>query len=137
MVRGFRPSLGMVLAVVAGLIVLLVGLDLGLGVFLTLMLAVVAAALVGAYFSTRRQQAPRAQRPGRAPTPPRPQLRAGHEVITVRDLGGALSEHVPAGTRGVITAAGWDGLHASFTIYGAMGTRQARCRVRPDDVRRV
>ncbi|NKQ59034.1 hypothetical protein HFP15_39950 [Amycolatopsis sp. K13G38] len=134
MVRGFRPSWRLVLALVTGLAVLLVGLDLHLGVFLTLVLAVVAAALVGAY-SGRRPGAPQARRRRREPE--RPQLRAGHEVITVRDLGGAFSEHVPAGTRGVITAAGWDGLHASFTIYGPLGSRQARCRVGPDDVRRI
>ncbi len=135
MVRGFRPSWRLVLAAVTGLAVVLVGLDLGLGVFLTLMLAVVAAALVGAYVSGRRPAVGQARRPHRALE--RPQLRAGHEVITVRDLGGAFSEHVPAGTRGVITATGWDGLHASFTIYGPLGTRQARCRVGPDDVRRI
>lgn len=36
MVRGFRPSWRLVLAVVTGIAVVLVGLDLGLGVFLTL-----------------------------------------------------------------------------------------------------
>lgn len=130
-----RPSWRLVLAVVTGLAVVLVGLDLGLGVFLTLVLAVVAAALVGTYVSRRRPGASQTRRPRREPE--RPQLRAGHEVITVRDLGGAFSEHVPAGTRGVITTSGWDGMHASFTIYGPLGTRQARCRVGPDDVRRI
>lgn len=135
MVRSFRPGWRLVLAVVTGLAVLLVGLDLGLGVLLTLVVAGAAVALVGAYFSARRPAPSLAQR--RHPTRQRPQLQAGQEVITVRNLDGPFSEHVPAGTRGVITAARWDGVHASFTIYGPLGTRQAHCRVGADDVRRL
>lgn len=118
-----------------GVAVVIIGLDFDLAFVVSLLLGLLAAALLYARIAGQPRVASTAPPARRRPAAPA--LQAGHEVITIRDLGGALSEHVPRGTKGVVTSTAWDGIHASFTLYGAFGVRQVQVRVRPDDVRRI
>ncbi|WP_329073478.1 hypothetical protein [Amycolatopsis sp. NBC_01480] len=108
---------------------------LNFGFFVSVFLAVLGAAFVYAGVRARGPARPSVGR-GRGPAP-LPQIAAGHEVMTVRNLGGGFSEFVPQGSRGVVTGTGWGKVTVSFTIYSPLGTRQVQVQANPDDVRRI
>lgn len=133
--RRALPHWHVLLVSACGLGGLLVGLDLGWGFGASVLGAVVLAAAVFALVRARGG----APAPAGRPRPDRlPALRPGHEVVTTRDLGvGGLSELVPRGSRGVVTGVGWGKITASFTIYGALGTRQVDAAGTREDFQRI
>ncbi|WP_434181466.1 hypothetical protein RI685_16215 (plasmid) [Clavibacter michiganensis] len=59
----------------------------------------------------------------------------GTQVVAIKDIGGFLRPHIPKGTRGVVTKAGWGEFKVLFTI-GKMfgGTEQHEIDVDTTDV---
>lgn len=134
--RRSLPSWHVLLAGACGLGTLLVGIELGWGFGLSLFLGALVSAFVFAGVRGRRPAAAPGTRAARLPQ--LPPLKPGHQVVAVRDLGGGgLTELVPRGTRGVVTGTGWGTIEASFTIYGAMGTRQVLVSGQRPDFQRL
>lgn len=135
------PSARGVLAIAAFFAVTLTGMGIGIGFGLSALLGIAAMAAI--YFRVRvsRPAAPaRPARPQRPPAaPPTQQLAIGNSVITTRDVGGGFlgGEVIHAGHRGTIVGFGWGGaVNVDFVIHGAMGVRQVRIQLNPDDIRR-
>ncbi|MFF7245775.1 hypothetical protein ACFZBU_17915 [Embleya sp. NPDC008237] len=66
-------------------------------------------------------------------------MQIGTKVEAVRDLGGALAQSIPAGTRGVVVGHRFDGrLDVAFTLPGLLGgTRSVNVWVTDTEVTTV
>jgi len=125
-----------VLAIGCALGALVIGQGLHWGFGTSVLLALVAGcAVYGAASRAGGRSQPAVRRQARPPAAPR--LAAGHEIIAVRNLGGMLTEQVPQGSRGVVTAVEWGRVEASFTVLSPLGSRQVQMRIDPHDVRRI
>jgi hypothetical protein len=133
--RRSLPDWRVLFAAACALGVFVVGQGVNFGFVVSLFLAVLGGAFAYAGVRPRGPARPSVGR-GRGPAP-LPRIAAGHEVMTVRNLGGALSEFVPQGSRGMVVGTGWGKVTVSFTIYSPLGTRQVQVQVSPDDVRRI
>ncbi|QZQ53730.1 hypothetical protein KZI27_00370 (plasmid) [Curtobacterium sp. TC1] len=61
-------------------------------------------------------------------------MSAGDTVVAVKDIGGLLREHVPKGSKGVVTKASWGEYKVLFTIERWHGDKKVEVRVEPDEV---
>lgn len=137
--RRFRPSWRSVLALASGITSLVACLELKLGTGLAVVLAMFTAALVFSLVA-RRDIAPAPREPLRQPVQRRRvDVRAGHEVLAMRDIGGSAfgGDFIPAGTRGVVTGTSWGNVDVTFRVDGVFGGHVSRTRVPTDDVRRI
>lgn len=61
-------------------------------------------------------------------------MNAGDKVIATKDIGGFMRQHIPKGTSGVVTKAGWGELKVLFTIKGWMGDKQYEMDVDKNEI---
>lgn len=117
---------------------LLVLIELDLGTGLAIVLALFTAAFVFSLIA-RRDVAPSPRRAAARPKARPATVRAGHEVIAVRDIGGGAfgGDFIPQGTRGVVTGTSWGNVDVTFDVAGVFGGHQSRVRVSAEQLRRI